>query len=210
MITKRTGIIYRAIFPSNKVYIGQTIRGLKVRVNDHHYDAFNENRRDHNSKMSRAIRKYGKENITWDVLYKNVLQGNLDNLEIKAISYYDSFNNGYNLTTGGNVGYTRSTKNVKKNTRANARKKHTKEAKQKMSKAHMGKKHTEESKQKMSKQRSGEKAPGAKLNWGLVREIRVKHKIGKYTQQKLSEEYNITNQAISKIINYKSWKIPLD
>ena len=45
-----------------------------------------------------------------------------------------------------------------------------------------------------------------KLSIGKAREIRYKHKTGKFTQKKLSEEYSVTQKLISYILNYKTWR----
>jgi len=59
--------------------------------------------------FSYAIRKYGWENFTKEILIDDVPEEDLDNLEINYIAFYDSFNreNGYNRTKGGGgvVGY---------------------------------------------------------------------------------------------------------
>jgi hypothetical protein len=53
--------------------------------------------------FSYAIRKYGWENFTKEILIDDVPEEDLDNLEINYIAFYDSFNRekGYNLTIGG-------------------------------------------------------------------------------------------------------------
>ena len=47
-----------------------------------------------------AIRKYGKENFSVEVVC-NCSELELDRKEQEYIAYYDSYNNGYNLTLGG-------------------------------------------------------------------------------------------------------------
>jgi hypothetical protein len=44
-----------------------------------------------------------------------------------------------------------------------------------------------------------------KLNIRLVQEIRDKYMPRKYSQRRLGEEYNLSHQHISDIINYKRW-----
>ena len=47
------------------------------------------------------MKKYGKDNFYCDVLEKNVNVNNLDDREIFFINKYNSFENGYNSTKGG-------------------------------------------------------------------------------------------------------------
>lgn len=161
----RTGIIYKATFPSGKVYIGQTIRSLNKRINKHNSAALNKKSKEYNYAIARAIRKYGKENVIWDILYNNVLYKDLNKLEIKTISNHNSFENGYNLTTGGNSNFICSPKTIEKISKAVKGRKHSEESKRKMSEAQKnrsdetrrkisegqkGRKHSEKSKKKMS------------------------------------------------------------
>lgn len=72
--------------------------------------------------------------------------------------------------------------------------------------------HTKESKAKMSKTHSsgidrGENNGNSKLTWEKVKEIRRKYATGKYTQLKLSKEYNVTRGNIGSIIRNERWKI---
>ena len=54
-------------------------------------------------KIYNAINKYGKDNFYVETLESNIPISELDNKEIEYIELYDSFNNGYNSTPGGNV-----------------------------------------------------------------------------------------------------------
>lgn len=80
---------------SNKIngmkYIGQTVRRLEKRDWEHW------NRDDFY--IDRALRKYGKENFSLEVLEEGIANKKVLNEREKYwIEYYDSFNNGYNLT----------------------------------------------------------------------------------------------------------------
>ena len=83
---------------NGKVYIGQSIN-IERRFHQHKYDD------SQNSVIHRAIKKYGIENFSFEVIeecnYKD-----LDEREIFWIKYYNSSNknNGYNLTLGGQRG----------------------------------------------------------------------------------------------------------
>ena len=99
---EETGIIYGwYCIPTCNWYVGQTIdpeRRFKQHINDV------INKKDNNI-FHRALRKYGLENWVYCVLEDNVLKENLNLKEIEWIEYYDSFYNGYNLTTGGDTNY---------------------------------------------------------------------------------------------------------
>ncbi len=97
------GIIYRYISPSGKSYIGQTIRPGK-RKHEHKKNAEEGEK----GAFYNAIRKYGWDSFKYEVLFTtfeqdyNVRQKILNEREIYYIGLYDSFNNGYNETIGGN------------------------------------------------------------------------------------------------------------
>lgn len=90
--------IYRLVNQTNgKVYIGYTSKSIKTRMNEHRSGS---NKR--NTKLYAAIRKYGWENFKFDIIYQS-LDGQhcLKTMEKYFIKEYDSLNNGYNLTEGG-------------------------------------------------------------------------------------------------------------
>ena len=97
------GIIYKYTSPSDKCYIGQTIRET-IRKCGHKYAALKENAQ---TKFARAIRKYGWENFEYEVLFtidnddKKRVKEKLDFMERYYIRKFDSYNNGYNRTIGG-------------------------------------------------------------------------------------------------------------
>ena len=100
--SEEVGIIYGQYNIKNeKWYIGQTVNP-EVRLKNHINDAINKK---DNTHFHRALRKYGLENWAYCVLEENVLKENLNLKEIEWIEYYDSFYNGYNLTTGGDTNY---------------------------------------------------------------------------------------------------------
>lgn len=88
------GSIYMYTNKTNGMkYVGQT----KCRVQKRDWEHWNRD----NSYIDRVLRKYGKDNFSLEILEDNVDNENLDKREIYWIAYYDSFNNGYNLTKGG-------------------------------------------------------------------------------------------------------------
>lgn len=94
----RQGRIYKITNIINgKIYIGQTIYPLSYRFTNHISDAKNNR----GYAIASAIRKYGKENFTIELL-EECSEEDLNNLEIKYIEQYNSFTpSGYNLTYGG-------------------------------------------------------------------------------------------------------------
>ena len=88
---------------NNKVYIGQTIRTLKERWDQHVNDAFK-----HDSKYAlyEDMRVFGIENFTLEQIDTATNIKELDKKEIYWIKQYDSVNQGYNLTDGGHGGNT--------------------------------------------------------------------------------------------------------
>lgn len=88
------GIIYKITNKVNgKSYIGQTRYTLEFRWRQHIH-------KKDNVYFHNAIHKYGEDNFSKEVLEECELE-NLDSREIYYIAKYDTFNNGYNLTIGG-------------------------------------------------------------------------------------------------------------
>lgn len=77
---------------NNKKYIGITTRDVSDRFREHCKA---------NSYIGRAIRKYGEDNFSIQVIDTAYNKDDLFNLEIKYISQFDSYRNGYNQTIGG-------------------------------------------------------------------------------------------------------------
>ena len=100
------GIIYKYTSPNNKVYIGQTIQG-DLRKQQHKQNANNENYIGYHLPFYNAIRKYGFDSFKYEILNSiedessEIIQSRLNELEIYYIGIYDSYNNGYNSTIGG-------------------------------------------------------------------------------------------------------------
>ncbi|BCT30355.1 GIY-YIG nuclease family protein [Bacillus velezensis] len=82
---------------NNKNYIGQTTN-FERRMIRHLADSKHPNPM---YKIHRAIKKYGIENFEITVL-EECTKEMLDEREIYWISHFDSYNNGYNMTGGGN------------------------------------------------------------------------------------------------------------
>ena len=90
---------------NNKVYIGQTIRPIKYRLNRHINDALHNILDTH---FARAIRKYGKESFIIEEIDTASSQEELNQKEQYWIQYYNATIDGYNETDaiykcGGNT-----------------------------------------------------------------------------------------------------------
>lgn len=82
---------------NGKKYIGQTTCSLKRRHAQHVCQ--NE------TYFDRALNKYGAENFELEVIEDNIFDENeLNDKEIYYINKFDTFNNGYNMTRGGDNG----------------------------------------------------------------------------------------------------------
>lgn len=89
---------------NNKVYIGQSTLSLEERKRYHYLDC---NKTSDNTYFHNALRKYNKNDFTWEILEDDITS--MDELNAKEIYYialYNSTNKdvGYNLKSGGNNG----------------------------------------------------------------------------------------------------------
>lgn len=92
-------IIYKATnLITGKSYIGLTTRSLQERKLEHlrHLDT-------ENTYFHRAIKKYGKENFSWEIIDSEASSlGDLREKETHYIQIYNTLSpNGYNITQGG-------------------------------------------------------------------------------------------------------------
>lgn len=134
--------IYKLTSPSGKIYIGQSIDLDKRLKRYKRLDCKDQ------PKLYNAISKYGFDSFKIEILYETTNEFKyinlmLDAMEIKWIKYFNSINNGYNITKGGGgcKGY-----------------KHTDESKLKISIANKIKIVSEETKRKMSESSKGKKS----------------------------------------------------
>lgn len=104
------GIVYKCVCKiTEKCYIGITINSLEYRRDQHIRDSYNEKLESYNCHFHRAIRKYGKDEFNWEIITsvscdnKDNLIFCLKNLEIKYVEQYNSYDNGYNSTRGGDT-----------------------------------------------------------------------------------------------------------
>lgn len=90
-------IIYKLTSPSGKVYIGQTQKTFKKRLSTH----ISATKSGKKNKINNAIRKYGLDNFTKEILYDTNNLDILNQKEMEYIKLFNSVNEGYNHTLGG-------------------------------------------------------------------------------------------------------------
>lgn len=144
-------IIYKATNKiNNKVYIGQTVRSLEVRMSEH--------KRHNYTSFDKAINKYGLENFDVEIIDTAKDINELNEKEIYWIKYYNCVvPNGYNQCNGGEntLGYHHKEESKKKMSQKKSvmylgennpfyNKHHTKEQCEKWSKTRKGLKHLTE------------------------------------------------------------------
>ena len=95
---KISGIYKITNLLSNKIYIGKS-SNIYQRWTQHKSIASSHNNGGH---IHNAIRKYGLENFSFEILLETT---DLDKYERYFIEKFDSFNSGYNLTKGGDGGW---------------------------------------------------------------------------------------------------------
>ena len=105
------GSIYKITNTVNgKSYIGQTSRDVEKRIIHEHFNGHTGSRL-----LSKAIKKYGANSFSYEILYQDILPVLLDSFEIQAIEIYNTLvPHGYNLAIGG-VGGKMSPKTRQKN-----------------------------------------------------------------------------------------------
>lgn len=97
------GRIYSIVCKVNgKRYIGQTTKNVAERWRGHLQESKTQSHRP----LYRAINKYGAGMFTIRIIEDDIEYDNLSAREIYWIEQFDTFNNGYNLTTGGEQSYT--------------------------------------------------------------------------------------------------------
>ena len=92
---------------NNKIYVGQTRKKIEQRMSEHiSASYFNEEKKDYNFLLHKAIRKYGSKNFIIEVLETVVDESNLSEREQYWIHQLhscilDEDCRGYNMTYGG-------------------------------------------------------------------------------------------------------------
>ena len=93
--------IYRIVNAvDGRSYIGQT-NNIKRRRKEHFVDL--KAGVHHNPFLQNAYNKYGRSAFTFEVLEENVPTEMINEREVYWVEHFDSFNNGYNLSSGGDA-----------------------------------------------------------------------------------------------------------
>jgi len=142
---------------NNKVYIGQSNKETE-RWRQHKYLARQDEPIQY---IQRAIKKYGVENFTYEVIAMCLTQEDADWTETELIKQYDSQNKefGYNIAPGGDHSWNAGLPSEQQPMYG---KHHTEESRKKISESNIGKEmppHTDEWKQNMSKIMVGRISP---------------------------------------------------
>lgn len=130
----KCGLIYKAVCPNGKYYIGQTVQSFSERIRCHKKDSF----RRKDIKFYRALRKYGFDNFKWEIIEDNIPQEFLNIKECEYIQIFDSYKNGYNSTLGGDFQPMNNPLIVEKVANFNRGRKRSAETRKKISESKMG------------------------------------------------------------------------
>lgn len=100
------GLIYKRKSPSGKYYIGKTTGPENIRWNSHVSEALNPNSSNNCLLLNNAIRKYGRDSFTVEILEDNIPSEQLADKEAYYIEKYHAYYldppyMGYNMTKGG-------------------------------------------------------------------------------------------------------------
>lgn len=192
---------------NNKCYVGYTKFSIDKRWNQHIHRS---NKRNINVKFDNALRKYSIANWNVEVLEEGLTVNQSKVKEQFYINLFDSYNNGYNSTLGGdgNQGILMSEESNKK--RSNALK-----GKPKNYVRMHGKNHSNESKLKISSSHKGMKKPWVKwsdeqiLKRALTRraltleqyqELHILKTKG-FTRKQISQKLNVSLDVVKKWAN---------
>lgn len=142
---------------NGKIYIGQTTQNLNSRIYGHKRDSL----RFKNIKFYRATNKYGWDKFEFSIIDdKAKTLEELCSLEKYYIEKFDSYKNGYNSTTGGEISPMMFEESREKVSKALTGRIFTDEHKKNISESQLGKigtPHTEEHKSYMSRIMQGRK-----------------------------------------------------
>jgi group I intron endonuclease len=168
---KRKFIIYKVTNRVNgKVYIGQTAFTLEVRKSHH----IHSSKRMSPHYFHRAIRKYGQDAFTWEIICSCFSKDEADAKERELIKFFGSkVPSGYNMTDGGEgtIGFSLSEESRDKISKKLTGYKHSDETRAIMSKARTGRKLSDETRAKLSARMKGTHMSNetkAKISKGLM------------------------------------------
>lgn len=200
-------------------YIGQTYENFYRRWIFHKWNL--KANQHNNTYLQNSWNKYGLDNFrfypieSFDLNQKDTVgKEKLNELERYYIEKYNTFENGFNLTTGGEECKMKplseeSKRKIGEKNRINMTgKKASEETKKKMSDAHKKIMQSEEERKKRSIKLQGSKSYMAKCTEELIEEIRLEYMkcVGKIKNKDLAKKYNVSECIISDVINHKTWK----
>lgn len=143
--------VYKHTSPSGKVYIGITSQKIEYRWNSG--KGYTKN-----PYFSKAINKYGWDNISHEILFDGLTEQDAKRKEAELIKEYKSnnINYGYNIMSVGELAVARHREDsIEKMRVAKLGKKATEETRQKHRNAMLGRKMSEEVKEKISATQRG-------------------------------------------------------
>ena len=150
----QTGLIYTIICKVNgKRYVGQTVCELSKRWREH----IQESRGQSHKPLYRAMSKYGIGMFNVRILEEDIPVELLSDRERHWITQFDSYNQGYNLTTGGEVSYALR-----------------EDVRERISESHMGVSKPEEQVQKMIQTHKERKVSFSVRGTGTHHQVKVK------------------------------------
>ena len=237
------GCIYRHWIINDKgqekSYIGQTIEDNVENRWGKNGNGYAPQKEKEPTKFYNAIKKYGWDNFHHEIIgvveaeTKEQLVLDLDEWEKYYIWLYDSFYNGYNLTTGGNSGRIYDEEAKRKMSESRKGKPLSEETKRKISESRKGKPVLEETKRKISEAKKGkpsslkgkplseeakrkmsESRKGKPLSEETKRKISELHKVkpkSEESKQKMSEAHKVkvmcleTKQVFDSIKQAQEW-----
>lgn len=212
---------------NGKCYIGKTEVSFYRRWIFHRWQL--KNGIHENSYLQKSYNKYGKENFEFIILRVCTKADNIDELEKKYIVEYKTFENGYNLTIGGEgctgnklsekakrtigeknrINMTGKKMSVQtKQIMSDSAKGHikSKEHRAKLSKSLMGIVRSDAQKQKCREANQGSKQPTAILNEDIVSEIKLLLVKSKISMKEIGEKYGIAEGTVNGIRLNLRWK----
>ena len=162
------GYVYKITNTVNsKAYIGISIHEPEKRRIRQHLSGHG------NRIIANAVKKYGKDAFTYEILEENVFDEFLPDLEVVYIAKFNTVRpHGYNLTSGGEVAKRLSAETIRK-----------------MSEIHKGKTLSADHRLKISKAKSGEKH----YNFGKTLSKKTRQKISEAKRQPRHPDYYLAH-----------------
>lgn len=194
------GVIYcYYCIPTGKKYIGQTVKE-KHRKRQH----INHCKTGVDNKFYRAVRKYSWDNFIYGIIEEFDVDI-LNEQEIFYIDKYDTYENGYNSTLGGEGmrGFTHNEETRKKLSKAHKGRVPTEEQRRKIGEASKGRKHSEETRKKISDKVSGKNHP----LYGRIGELHHGYGIPRSEETKQKISISLMGKPLSKDVCKKLQKI---